>query len=158
MNYEVLKDWRDDARSALRHKVERLQEEEQQISGLMQVLDATDELMTEIDDLQEKVERQQTEIDDLQEQLEQKDTEMAALRQQHQTEVDDLRRQLLEAKNHTLEAEANAKPTEIHNHFGAGSSSQVFNDKVNGQFPKKPKEKHEKKEKKRWKKIARRIL
>ena len=66
---------------------------------------------------------------------------------------------LLEARNQSLEAEVNAKPMEIHNHFESGSSSQVFNDRVMGKFTRKQNNKKEKKEtKKRWKKIARKVL
>ena len=75
-----------------------------------------------------------------------------------QAKCDDLRRQLLEAENDRLEAEASAKPMEIHNHFEPGSSSQVFNDKVNGKFEtaekSAKKNKKEKKEKRRWKKMG----
>ena len=107
------------------------------------VLDAGREAFYEADELREQVERQQQEIDDLNEQLEQKDAEMADMQREMQAEIDDLRRQLLEAQNEHLEsekqhleAEVNAKPLEIHNHFESGSNSQVFNDKVNGNFEK----------------------
>ena len=148
INIHDLKVWRDDARRELEREADRLSEKEQQISNYLKALDATEELVSEIDSLNDKMERQRAEIDDLSEQLEQKDKV-----------IDDLRRQLLETKNQHLEsekqyleAEANAKPMEIHNHFEPGSSSQVFNDKVRGKFTNKEKKK------KRWKKIARKIL
>ena len=140
------------------------------------VLDAGREAFYQADELREQVERQQQEIDDLNEQLEQKDAEMANMRLQHQAEIDALQKQLLEAQNNHLEserqhlqsekqqlvAEVKAKPLEIHNHFGAGSNSQVFNDKVNGRFEKleklKKKDKKDNKDKKRWKKIVRKML
>lgn len=142
-----------DASNSSKRRVERLKDEYVEASAHDRVMDAVGDLFSEIDDLKDKVERQQAEIDDLEQQLDAK-----------QTECDDLRQRLLESENKQLEqerqhleAEVKAKPTEIHNHFGAGSSSQVFNDKVTGKFPNK-KEKKDKKEKKRWKKIARRIL
>ena len=141
INIHDLKVWRDDARRELEREADRLSEKEQQISNYLKALDATEELVSEIDSLNDKMERQRAEIDDLSEQLEQKDKV-----------IDDLRRQLLETKKQHLEAEANAKPMEIHNHFEPGSSSQVFNDKVRGKFTNKEKKK------KRWKKIARKIL
>lgn len=142
-----------DASNSSKRRVERLKDEYVEASAHDRVMDAVGDLFSKIDDLKDKVERQQAEIDDLEQQLDAK-----------QTECDDLRQRLLESENKRLEqerqhleAEVKAKPTEIHNHFGAGSSSQVFNDKVTGKFPNK-KEKKDKKEKKRWKKIARRIL
>ena len=142
-----------DASNSSKRRVERLKDEYVEASAHDRVMDAVGDLFSEIDDLKDKVERQQAEIDDLEQQLDAK-----------QTECDDLRQRLLESENKQLEqerqhleAEVKAKPTEIHNHFGAGSSSQVFNDKVTGKFPNK-KEKKDMKEKKRWKKIARRIL
>ena len=147
-NIEELKDWSDGARRGLENEIDRLKEKEAQLNDYLRVLNATDELLEENDDLREELERKQTEIDGLEEQLEQKDKEN-----------DDLRRQLLEVKNLHLEAEANAKPMEIHNHFESGSSSQVFNDKVNGRFTRNPNMKTDKKDKKkRWKKIVRKVL
>ena len=120
------------------------------------VLDAARDAYLKVDKLNDELERKQQEIDDLEEQLEQKDAEIA-----------DLQRQLLEAQNQQLEqerqhleAEVKAKPMEIHNHFGAGSKSQVFNDKVNGKFIRKQNDKKndKKKEKKRWKRIVGKVL
>ena len=151
-NVEELKEWSNVAKRGLRQAIERLEEREEQISSYMKVLDAVEELLAKINDLKEEVERKQTEIDELEEQLEQK-----------QQEADDLRRQLLEVQNHQLEsekqqleAEASAKPMEIHNHFGAGCSAQVFNDKVTSKFSKmKPwKRKNKKLEKRQEKRRA----
>ena len=122
-----------DASNSSKRRVERLKDEYVEASAHDRVMDAVGDLFSEIDDLKDKVERQQAEIDDLEQQLDAK-----------QTECDDLRQRLLESENKQLEqerrhleAEVKAKPTEIHNHFGAGSSSQVFNDKVTGKFPNK---------------------
>ena len=131
-NIEELKEWREDARRGLKREVEQLREKEERIEEYLRALDATDELLTEVDDLKEELERKQGEIDDLTARLEQKEAETVSLRQQ-----------LLEARNQSLEAEVNAKPMEIHNHFEHGSSAQVFNDKVTGKFTKK----------RRWKRI-----
>ena len=116
------------------------------------VLNAAREAYLKVDKLNNDLERKQQEIDDLDEQLEQKDAEIAELRQRL---LESENKQLEQERQH-LEAEVKAKPTEIHNHFGAGSNSQVFNGKVNSKFTKKQNDK--KKEKKRWKKIAGKIL
>ena len=168
-NIEELREWRDDAKHGLREEAERLEEKGRMLNGYLRVLDAVDSLLSDNDDLTDKVERQQQEIDDLHEQLEAKEGEIASLQQQHQVEIETLQRQLLEAQNvhlqtekQHLEAEVKAKPLEIHNHFESGSSSQVFNDKVHGKFEKLMKsgksEKSKKKEKKRWKRIVRKML
>ena len=55
---------------------------------------------------------------------------------------------------------------EIHNHFEAGSTSQVFNDQVSGRFPRTQIDKRQlnktrndiKKSKNKWKKTIRKIL
>ena len=132
------------------------------------VLEAAREAYQKADRLNDELERMQQEIDDLHEQLEAKQTEMDDMQRTMQAEIADLQRQLLEAQNEPLEserqhleAEVNAKPMEIHNHFGAGSNSQVFNDKVNGRFTKQvKKDKKDKKDKKnrQWKKIVRKML
>ena len=152
MNYEELKDWCADARRSVEREMDRLQEQQRTMGNHLQVLEAAGELLAEIDRLQDELEQKQSEIDMLNEQLERKEQEMA-----------DLQRQLLEAKNQRLEserqhleAEVHAKPMEIHNHFEPGSSSQVFNDKVNGKFTKNKNDK--KKNKKGWKKIVRKML
>lgn len=143
IDFEQLKDWRDEARKGLRQEADRLEEKGRQISSYMQVLDAMGELISEIDDLKEELERKQDEVDDLIEQLAQKEKVIDDLQRQLQAETGDLRQQLLDAKEQTLEAEANSKPPEIHNHFEWGSSAQVFNDKVTNKYSKK---------KKKWKK------
>ena len=129
---------------------EETMEQLQQLEGYLRILNATEELLSEIDDLKDESERRQTEIDDLSEQLEQK-----------QAEIDHLHRQLLEAENQQLEAEnqqlevkAHAKPLEIHNYFEAGSSSQVFNDKVTSRFEKYKKKDKKRKEQRKWKKTV----
>ena len=163
MNYEELKDWCADARRSVEREMDRLQEQQRTMGNHLQVLEAAGELLAEIDRLQDELEQKQSEIDMLNEQLERKEQEMTSMCQQHQSEIDDLQRQLLEARNEHLEserqhleAEVHAKPMEIHNHFEPGSSSQVFNDKVNGKFIRKQKD--ENKKKKRWKKIVRKML
>lgn len=154
-HFDELKDRKDDARRGLEREVEHLREKEEQIGEYMRALDATDELLAEIDELQQALERKQREIDDLAEQLEQREAEIDALRRQRQAETGDLRQQLLDEKEKSLEAKANAKAKEIHNHFEPGSSAQVLNGKVTGKFIKK---KEKKEDKKRWKKMARRML
>ena len=154
MNYLELKAWRDDARRSLANEKEDLEERVRMVNGYERVLDTTDVLFSQMDDLREEVARQEREIAELEGQLEQKDSE-----------IDALKRELLEEKNHRLESENHGlalevitKPMEIHNHFEPGSNSQVFNDKVKGKFDKKQKVNKEKREKKRWKKIVRKML
>ena len=152
MNYEELKDWCADARRSVEREKDRLQEQQLAMGNHLRVLEAAGELLAEIGRQKNELEQKQSEIDELNEQLERKEQE-----------TDDLRRQLLEARNEHLEserqhleAEVHAKPMEIHNHFESGSSSQVFNDKVNGKFSRKVKD--DKKKKKRWKKMIRKML
>ena len=152
MNYEELKDWCADARRSVEREKDRLREQQLAMGNHLRVLEAAGELLAEIDRQKDELEQKQSEIDELNEQLERKEQE-----------TDDLRRQLLEARNEHLEserqhleAEVHAKPMEIHNHFESGSSSQVFNDKVNGKFSRKVKD--DKKKKKRWKKMIRKML
>lgn len=106
-NYKELEAWCEDARSGLSHEIERLREREQVMAEYMQAMDATYELMREVEDLTGQLEEKQEEIDSLNEELERKEGEIDHLRQ---------------------------KPAEIHNHFGKGSTAQVFNDKVTGKF------------------------
>lgn len=141
-NIYELKDWQRDARRALSFKMDGLKDEMHQLDNYMRALDVTDELCSEIENLNDQLADKQTEIDDLMTQLEQK-----------QAEIDSLRGELLDVREHNLEADCNQKPTEIHNHFEQGCSAQVFNDKVTGKFTK-----NKKKEKKRWKKIVRKML
>ena len=152
-NIYELKDWQRDARRALSFKMDGLKDEMHQLDNYMRALDVTDELCAEIEDLNDQLADKQTEIDDLMTQLEQKQEEIDSLRKQKQAEIDSLRGELLDVREHNLEADCNQKPTEIHNHFEQGCSAQVFNDKVTGKFTK-----NKKKEKKRWKKIVRKML
>ena len=87
--------------------------------------------------------------------------EMDRLQEQQRTmgnhlQVLEARNEHLESERQHLEAEVHAKPMEIHNHFEPGSSSQVFNDKVNGKFSRKQND--ENKKKRRWKKMVRKVL
>ena len=152
MNYEELKDWCDEARRSVGREMDRLQEQQLTMGNHLQVLEAAGDLLGEMERQKDELEQKQQEIDRLNEELEQKQQEMEALQ-----------RQLLEARNlrleqerQHLEAEVHAKPLEIHNHFESGSSSQVFNDKVNGKFTKKQNDKN--KSKKRWRKMVRKVL
>lgn len=153
-NIYELKDWQRDARRALSFKMDGLKDEMHQLDNYMRALDVTDELCAEIDDLNEQLADKQTEIDDLTTQLEQK-----------QAEIDSLRGELLDVREHNLEADCNQKPTEIHNHFEQGCSAQVFNDRVKGKFPTKTKTKtktklknKKDKEKGKWKNLVRKML
>ena len=145
-NIQDLKEAARDARRAAESKREETMEQLQQLEGYLRILNATEELLSEIGGLKDESERRQTEIDDLSEQLEQK-----------QAEIDHLHRQLLEAENQQLEVKAHAKPLEIHNYFEAGSSSQVFNDKVTSKFARQQKKDKKKKEQKKWKRIIRKV-
>ena len=163
MNYEELKDWCDEARRSVGREMDRLQEQQLTMGNHLQVLEAAGDLLGEMERQKDELEQKQQEIDRLNEELEQQQQEMADLRRQHEQETEALQRQLLEARNlrleqerQHLEAEVHAKPLEIHNHFESGSSSQVFNDKVNGKFTKKQNDKN--KSKKRWRKMVRKVL
>lgn len=134
MNIEQLKDWRDSARRGLEYEIDRLKEKEVQLSDYLRALDATEDLLEEIDVLKDELERQKAENDSLDEEL-----------AQRQAENERLRAELLEMKEQRLAQEPAATATEIHNHFESGSSAQVFNDKVTGRFAKK----------KRWKRKTR---
>ena len=151
-NIYELKEWQSNARRELSSKQDALRDEMEQIGNYMRAMDVTDELCAEIENLNDQLADKQTEIDNLMTQLEQKQEEIDSLRKQKQEEIDSLREELLNVREHNLEAGCNQKPTEIHNHFEQGCSAQVFNDKVTGKFTKK------KKEKKRWKKIVRKML
>lgn len=155
VNFDELRDWSDGARRALDRERERMMEQMKMLDGLARATEV-------IGDIQAENERLQAEVDDLNEQLEQRDQE-----------IDDLQRQLLEARNQHLETErqhleteVRAKPMEIHNHFEAGSSSQVFNDRVSGKFGKVQSDRNKnnkkrndiKKNKKKWKKTIRKML
>ena len=160
-NHELIDLW-DEALRRLRQDADRIEEDGRRNNVYTRLLEAAKERISENDDLREELERKQEEIDDLEEQLEQKDQVIADLRQQL-LEAQNLQleseKQQLESEKQQLETEVNAKPTEIHNHFEPGSSAQVFNDKVNGKFTRRPIVKKDKKDKKkRWKKIVRKVL
>ncbi len=56
MNYDEIKNWQEKARRELKHEKENLSEREKQINDYLSALDAIDELISEIDDLSEKLE------------------------------------------------------------------------------------------------------
>ena len=56
MNYDEIKNWQEIARRELKHEKENLSEKEKQINDYLSALDAIDELISEIDDLSEKLE------------------------------------------------------------------------------------------------------
>jgi uncharacterized coiled-coil protein SlyX len=154
MDVRMIEEWRDEARRALTHEADALQEQLYQRQCYMQALDATEDLVNEVKELTDKVERQQQTIDDLNEQVEQRDAEIA----EKDAEIADLRGQLQDMRGRQFVAEPMSLPMEIHNHFEAGSSSQVFNDKVTGKFTKQQKDKKKKKEQWKWKKIMKKAL
>ena len=160
-NIHEFKGGLDAALRELSHDTDRVEEEGRKINAYKRLFEAAKEHLSEIEDLKEALERKQEEIDDLCEQLEQRDQEIADLRQQL-LEARNLHleseKQQLESEKQQLETEVKAKPTEIHNHFEPGCSAQVFNDKVNGRFTRKPIVKKDKNDKKRWKKIVRKVL
>jgi uncharacterized coiled-coil DUF342 family protein len=154
MDVRMIEEWRDEARRALTHEADALQEQLYQRQCYMQALDATEDLVNEVKELTDKVERQQQTIDELNEQVEQRDAEIA----EKDAEIADLRGQLQDMRGRQFVAEPMSLPMEIHNHFEAGSSSQVFNDKVTGKFTKQQKDKKKKKEQWKWKKIMKKAL
>ena len=156
--------WQKDAERELSREAERLEEKGQRIGGLMKVLEATEEILAENSSLREELEQKDCETDALREELERKAKEM-----------DELRRQLQEASSQHQESDSRAQTMEIHNHFEAGSNSQVYNEKVTGKFTypnnnnnnnsnssnnssnsnKSKNKKNKKKEQKKWKKRSR---
>ena len=164
--------WQKDAERELSREAERLEEKGQRIGGLMKVLEATEEILAENSSLRNELERKDGEIDALREELEQKDCETDALREELEQksreteslreelerkskEMDELRRQLQEASSQHQESDSRAQTMEIHNHFEAGSNSQVYNEKVTGKFTYPNNKKNKKKEQKKWKKRIR---
>ena len=170
--------WQKDAERELSREAERLEEKGQRIGGLMKVLEATEEILAENSSLRNELERKDGEIDALREELEQKSRETESLREeleQKAKEMDELRRQLQEASSQHQESDSRAQTMEIHNHFEAGSNSQVYNEKVTGKFTypnnnnnnnsnssnnssnsnKSKNKKNKKKEQKKWKKRSR---
>lgn len=154
MDYQELKDNREEAIRRLTNEAEHMEEQLRDVNVCVQLLKASDGLYSQIDDLREEVARQEREIGELEEQLEQKDSEIEALKR----ELLEEKNHRLESENHDLAVEVITKPLEIHNHFEPGSNSQVFNDKVKGKFSKNRKINKEKREKKRWKGIVRKML
>ena len=153
----MIEEWRDEARRALTHEADALQEQLYQRQCYMQALDATEDLVKEVKELENQVERQQQTIDDLNEQVEQRDAEIAekdAALAEKDAEIADLRGRLQDMRDCQLVAEPMALPMEIHNHFEAGSSSQVFNDKVTSRFEKYKKKDKKRKEQRKWKKTV----
>ena len=153
----MIEEWRDEARRALTHEAEALKEQLYQRQCYMQALDATEDLVKEVQELEDQVERQQQTIDDLNEQVEQRDAEIAekdAALAEKDAEIADLRGQLQDMRDCQLVAEPMPLPMEIHNHFEAGSSSQVFNDKVTSRFEKYKKKDKKRKEQRKWKKTV----
>ena len=170
--------WQKDAERELKREAERLEEKGQRIGGLMKVLEATEEILAENSSLRNELERKDGEIDALREELEQKAKETESLREeleQKAKEMDELRRQLQEASSQHQESDSRAQTMEIHNHFEAGSNSQVYNEKVTSKFTypnnnnnknsnssnnssnsnKSKNKKNKKKEQKKWKKRSR---
>ena len=160
----MIEEWRDEARRALTHEADALKEQLYQRQCYMQALDATEDLVKEVKELEDQVERQQQTIDDLNEQVEQRDAEIAekdaaltekdAALTEKDAEIADLRGQLQDMRDCQLVAEPMPLPMEIHNHFEAGSSSQVFNDKVTSRFEKYKKKDKKRKEQRKWKKTV----
>lgn len=136
--------WQKDAEHELRREAERLEEKGQRIGGLMKVLEATEEILAENSSLREELEQKSRETESLREELERKAKEM-----------DELRRQLQEASSQHQESDSRAQTMEIHNHFEAGSNSQVYNEKVTGKFITQHNNNKKKKEQKKWKKRIR---
>ena len=153
----MIEEWRDEARRALTHEADALKEQLYQRQCYMQALDATEDLVKEVKELEDQVERQQQTIDDLNEQVEQRDAEIAekdAALADKDAEIADLRGQLQDMRGRQFVAEPMSLPMEIHNHFEAGSSSQVFNDKVTSRFEKYKKKDKKRKEQRKWKKTV----
>ena len=154
MDYQELKDNKEEAIRRLTNKAEHMEEQLRDVNVCVQLLKASDGLFSQVDDLREEVARQEREIGELEDKLEQKDREIEALKR----ELLEEQNHRLESENHDLAVEVVTKPLEIHNHFEPGSNSQVFNEKVKGKFSKNRKVNKEKKEKKRWKGIVRKML
>ena len=64
-NYEELAEWCSDARRGLEREVEHLQEKQEQMTNYMRALSATEELSSQLGDLNEELERKQAENDRL---------------------------------------------------------------------------------------------
>ena len=103
---EELKTWHDQARSGVRRKMDCMKEAFDEMTAYDRVLEAMDELISDHDDLSDKLENQQSEIDELNEQLEQKDTQGCILvgRNQIVGQVLESRKWLYELKMKIVEA------------------------------------------------------
>ena len=137
MNTYEMKEQAEEACRVLERERDEVRERDAWLSGCINMMRSASDLLAKMARLEEELERSQREVDDLTAQIEQKDKV-----------IDDLQRQLLEAENRQLEqanqqletenrqleAGAVVRPAEIHNHFGKGSSAQVFNDKVTGKI------------------------
>lgn len=69
INFDELKDWNDSARRELRDEADRLQTKCEQISSYLRALEVTDTLISEIDNLNEELEKMQADNDTLRQQL-----------------------------------------------------------------------------------------
>lgn len=58
MNYDEIKNWQNKVRQELEYEMEHLSEKEKQINNYLRALDAMDELISEIDDLNEKLDEE----------------------------------------------------------------------------------------------------
>jgi predicted RNase H-like nuclease (RuvC/YqgF family) len=169
INVEELKDWQQDTRRELKREADRLRERGEEIEKYLCVMEATDELLSEINDLKQESNEKDAVIDDLKQESNEKDAVIDDLKQEinakdavieqqqktlddRQAEINLLRQQLLDMKEQngmqTHGGENVPQPLEIHNHFESGSSAQVFNDKVNGRFSKFKRWKNKKKDRK----------
>ena len=79
MNKEELKETAQDARRALERERERRMEDVERVDGLLRVMDATDELLAEIDHLNEKVDEKDEEMENLRQQLQEEREKNQAL-------------------------------------------------------------------------------
>ena len=147
-NIEELQDWTDGALREFESEADRLSERLEQINGYAKAMSITRDIISEIKDRDRTIERQQSEIDALSEDVEAKQQEIDELNNELERRQAEIERLQLQQQL----AEADAKPTEIHNHFEHGSSAQVFNDKVTGKISKikKWKQKEKREKRKAW--------
>ena len=69
MNKEEMKEMAHDARRALERERERMMEEVERVNGVLEMMDAADDLLAEIDHLNEELEEKDAEMDNLHQQL-----------------------------------------------------------------------------------------
>lgn len=79
MNKEELKETAQDARRALERERERMMEEVERMEGFLRVMDATDDLLAEIDRLNEELAERDAEMDNLHQQLQEEKEKNQAL-------------------------------------------------------------------------------